>query len=64
MIKQDYKEGDKVIVTKETLHNVEQREFEGVVKKVQNNSFRGLVLTVDAGRYGQFFDVASNFRKL
>lgn len=64
MTKTDIKVGDKVIVTINVLHNNTGEEFEGIVTKVENNSFRGFVITVDAKEKGMFFDIADNFRKI
>jgi len=62
-VESGYKVGDKVIVTTNVLHNNIGREFEGIVIKIEHNSFRGTVLTVDAGENGRFFDIVDNFRE-
>lgn len=59
-----FREGERVLVTLNVLHNDTGKEFEGRVYKVEHNQFRGEVIYVDAGEYGQFFDVAENFEKL
>lgn len=62
--KTDIKKDDKVTVTINVLHNDTGQEFEGIVTKVENNPFRGFVITVDAKEKGIFFDIVDNFRKV
>lgn len=56
--------GDKVLVTVDTMHNHTGEQFEAIITEIENNDFRGIVLYVDAGKRGTFFDVIDNFKLL
>ena len=54
------KKGDKVFVSPELTG---QRDWiPGVIVQIENNPFRGKVITVET-EFGQFFDVEASFKE-
>ena len=60
----DFKVGDKVIVTENVQHNNTGKEFEATIIDIENNPFRGLVLSAETIDKQIYFDIAENFKKI
>lgn len=60
----DFKIGDKVIVTTNVQHNDTGKELEATIIDIENNPFRGLVLSAETSDKQIYFDVAENFKKI
>lgn len=60
----DFKVGDKVIVTENVQHNNTGKELEATIIDIENNPFRGLVLSAETIDKQIYFDIAENFKKI
>ena len=60
----DFKVGDKVIVTEHVLHNNTGQNIEAIIIDIENNPFRGLVLSAETADKQIYFDLAENFKKI
>jgi hypothetical protein len=60
----DFKIGDKVIVTENVQHNDTGKELEATIIDIENNPFRGLVLSAETIDKQIYFDIVENFKKI